>query len=366
MQKRIYGLDILRAIAIIDILIGHSFYLVNQNFFGMFDGVNLFFVLSGFLIGKILIKNMEREFTIKSLYTFWYRRWMRTLPAYFFILIILIAHSMAVHHSPFVHYSEYLFFVQCIKEASWKSIFPESWSLCIEEWFYFLIPIFFFLLRKFSMLSIKQIVLTVSIAVIILETFIRIFLVHKGSNFDSWNTDIRQSTFMRLDSIMYGVVGACFSYYKMWRREKLLFVIGLIIWAITIITSHIGYDTFWYFSLLSTQCIGTLLLLPLLNKLKTGRGIFFRFITFTSAISYSMYLLNLTPYSLITKSIPGSYFKVFGCMIFSYIGAYIMYKLIERPFMNLRDAKINRYRGLNRINEKEDFIPLRLKATEKE
>jgi peptidoglycan/LPS O-acetylase OafA/YrhL len=85
MQKRIYGLDILRAVAILDILIGHSLTHANIDF-GLFDGVNLFFVLSGFLIGKILIKNMEREFTIKSLYTFWYRRWMRTLPAYFLYL----------------------------------------------------------------------------------------------------------------------------------------------------------------------------------------------------------------------------------------------------------------------------------------
>ena len=55
------------------------------------DGVSIFFVLSGFLIGGILIKVLETEpATFKTLFNFWIRRWFRTLPNYLFILLILI------------------------------------------------------------------------------------------------------------------------------------------------------------------------------------------------------------------------------------------------------------------------------------
>jgi len=106
-KNRIYGLDILRALAIFFVVLDHSthtleksnseiirhlfrLYSWNLRYF-VFDGVSIFFVLSGFLIGGILIKTFEKEsLTIKSLLNFWIKRWVRTLPAYLFILSILV------------------------------------------------------------------------------------------------------------------------------------------------------------------------------------------------------------------------------------------------------------------------------------
>jgi peptidoglycan/LPS O-acetylase OafA/YrhL len=116
------------------------------------------------------------------------------------------------------------------------------------------------------------------------------------------------------------------------------------------------FNVFWYSSLLTSQCVGTLLLIPYLNDLKTGKGILFKFITFTSTISYSMYLLNFTPFSILTKSLPDGYIKVTGCIVFTYLGAYMMYKCIEKPFMNLRDRKP--YHGLHKIDEREEYISI--------
>jgi peptidoglycan/LPS O-acetylase OafA/YrhL len=94
-SNRVFGLDILRAAAILFVVIGHGSLLLSEelrvlcNYF-FFDRVSIFFVLSGFLIGGILIKLIEKNgFSLTILKSFWIRRWFRTLPNYFLILIVL-------------------------------------------------------------------------------------------------------------------------------------------------------------------------------------------------------------------------------------------------------------------------------------
>jgi peptidoglycan/LPS O-acetylase OafA/YrhL len=91
-KNRIYGLDVYRAIAIIIVVMGHGI-LVNPQIsppFPVIDGVELFFVLSGFLIGSILIRTLEKDnvFNFRSVLYFWKRRWFRTLPNYYLILFV--------------------------------------------------------------------------------------------------------------------------------------------------------------------------------------------------------------------------------------------------------------------------------------
>lgn len=94
---RIFGLDILRACAIMFVVIGHGHILIPEQYRDLvkeifhYDGVSIFFVLSGFLIGGILIKTLEKErLSKKVLLNFWVRRWFRTLPNYYLILTILL------------------------------------------------------------------------------------------------------------------------------------------------------------------------------------------------------------------------------------------------------------------------------------
>src|ERR1700722_16417443 len=99
---RNYGLDLLRAAAIGLVLISH-FSLV---FVGLFDpnpvvqpagflGVELFFVLSGFLIGQILLRTVLVSPVLPTVKIFWSRRWFRTLPAYYVVITILLVLSAA-------------------------------------------------------------------------------------------------------------------------------------------------------------------------------------------------------------------------------------------------------------------------------
>ena len=100
-NSRVFGLDILRALAILLVVTGHSYYFLpasfKNNVLSVFpDGVAIFFVLSGYLIGGILIRTLERDGAgFGNLLNFWVRRWMRTLPLYFLILLILCILSYA-------------------------------------------------------------------------------------------------------------------------------------------------------------------------------------------------------------------------------------------------------------------------------
>jgi peptidoglycan/LPS O-acetylase OafA/YrhL len=86
--SRVYGLDVFRAVAILFVLIGHSFenakILPEIKVFGRLGivGVELFFVLSGFLIGSIIMRLIDekRFHTLGDISAFWKRRWLRTLP----------------------------------------------------------------------------------------------------------------------------------------------------------------------------------------------------------------------------------------------------------------------------------------------
>lgn len=95
-HDRMFGLDVCRTIAILPVVFGHMLrysdphpFIQSLGFLAIF-GVDLFFCLSGFLIGRILLLDSTswHETQENGVMNFWYRRWMRTLPLYFFYLFV--------------------------------------------------------------------------------------------------------------------------------------------------------------------------------------------------------------------------------------------------------------------------------------
>ena len=130
------GLDFLRALAIVLVVNCHAVtafgspadYRVLQ--LGG-NGVDLFFVLSGWLLGRQLMREMRDTGTI-DLRRFWYRRWLRTLPAYYAVLAFTFAWQIAKGNRDLCW--SYLFFGQTYLTD--MPYFTVSWSLCVEEHFY--------------------------------------------------------------------------------------------------------------------------------------------------------------------------------------------------------------------------------------
>ena len=369
--KRIYGLDILRAMAILFVVVGHGKYLLPEKLryihrIVVFDGVSIFFVLSGFLIGGILIKIVEnKQANKKTLIDFWKRRWFRTLPNYFLILLIITFYFL-ITKNDFQVLSVKKYFIFCQNLFSpHPGFFPEAWSLSVEEWFYLIIPTIIFILIAVFKIKPQNSILISAFSILLFVVFFRIqrYLSVDIASIGEWDTIFRKQVFTRLDSLMFGVLGAYIQYYfpQKWIKVKLpLLISGIVLFVIIkclTLFSIVAVDSFYMCVLsFSVTSLATLFLLPFLSNLKTGSGVFYRGITVISLISYSMYLLNLTIVQkiIIKDIIPWdnlsgmkyltviSQYSVYW--IFTIIGSIIIYKYYEIPLTRLRDKKWNKIR----------------------
>lgn len=218
-QSRNSWLDLCRAVAISLVLISHGRHYLTPSveqaeFFriGGFWGVELFFVLSGFLIGSIMIRSISNADSPHGwIPSFWARRWLRTVPNYFLFLGVNVAlFYLAGRTSELPDLGRYIFFVQAL---AWPhpDFFGEAWSLAVEEVFYFAVPILvaaalFFRLRG------ANAVLVVAGLVFALSFLARLLSVYYAD--PTWDEGVRKVTLFRLDAIMVGVIVAyCFQHH---------------------------------------------------------------------------------------------------------------------------------------------------------
>ena len=148
-KQRIFGLDVMRAAAILLVVFSHTLWIV-PNAKGLvldllslsgFLGVEIFFVLSGFLIGKIIYKLfVNDEFDFSKVKYFWVRRWFRTLPNYYFVLLLNIALAIYLGTNLPDNLWQYFLFFQNFSSGM-PLFFTESWSLPIEEFAYIVGPL---------------------------------------------------------------------------------------------------------------------------------------------------------------------------------------------------------------------------------
>lgn len=149
-MKYIKSLDGLRAIAILLVMFFHFFFILEIGWIG----VQIFFVLSGFLITSILLDSKNYSF---SFYTkrFYWRRSLRIFPLYFsYLLIIALLFFLTGIPDNFVVNAPYLFtytfnLAPLFIGYNFDGFFTHFWSLAVEEQFYLIWPfIIYFLSRK--------------------------------------------------------------------------------------------------------------------------------------------------------------------------------------------------------------------------
>ncbi|OEK06087.1 hypothetical protein A8C32_18830 [Flavivirga aquatica] len=360
------------------VLISHGRSILNPIFnstdfmsLGGFWGVELFFVLSGFLIGGILIKIFEKEdsFDKEIILSFWKRRWFRTLPNYYLILIINVLIAIAIGRFVFNdirYYSIFLFFQNFFTRH--PGFFGEAWSLAVEEWFYLIFPVILFFVNSLLFpLQKKQSKFLISIIIVFLCSFILKLITVIYLNAE-WDSGIRKIVPLRLDSILTGVLFAWLNYYKIdvfVKYKKIMLVFAFFLLTISlfnyyndILKEGILESSFFsktlYFNITS---LGFAFLLPYANSNRTVglKSIWRKGVTLISLISYSMYLIHysfvflvINRLSKINDSIMFSiimYCCYFGITI---IFSILLYKYFEKPMTDLRDFNSNT-KGLNSV-----------------
>ncbi|MBF0196414.1 MAG: acyltransferase [Planctomycetes bacterium] len=335
-KSRIFGLDILRSLAILLVLISH-FYMHSDyavqfpwlNSFGYF-GVEIFFALSGFLIGSIILK-MDCTHPKNFLKVFWVKRWMRTLPNYYVILSLELWRQ-AVH--PY-YAKKYFFFLQGVSSAP-DDFYGVSWSLAVEEWFYLLLPLAILLIYRMKANMILSLTLML-IAYTILKYFYAFF------NHDLYS-QLPRMTFFRIDAILYGVLLSAVVIYfpKMIERWKYsLFLIAIAGFIALNFIIPVQSDFFVLSAKLSLNSLFFTMLIPFALSMRTNIKFFANSCRVFSEASYSMYLLHIPMLALYKYFLlPQLQYNVVGFVVFistvTMISIFWFY-VFEKPIMKLRE-----------------------------
>lgn len=355
-SQRIFGLDVLRAVAILIVVLEHSLSLLSeQNVFlnnlALPDGVDLFFVLSGFLIGNKLIESIEKNngFNRFQLSSFLKRRWLRTLPNYFLFLFLNLAliHFSLIPGEINAYTPSYFLFLQNFHKP-FDFMFWESWSLSVEEWFYVLFPLFLFFLFRLpsGILTTKNRILSVIGLFILAPLLYRWFSAYGMPDALDWDLYYRKLVLCRLDAMGYGLLAAFGKIYcsRLWNSiKKIGFVFGLCLLSVFVLYSLELQNSYWFSRTLyfSFYAISVMALLPMLNSLKTETLPFASF-SFISRISYSMYLIHLPLLHLFQNT---RFLAADGIVEIRYASywvlvlllSFLVYKYFEKPILDFKE-----------------------------
>ena len=360
--KRIFGLDILRAVAVLLVLVGHS----SDHFQppGWFHwlwapqgtlGVEIFFVLSGFLIGTIIIR-LARSGKLHNramVWDFWQRRWARTLPLYFFFYLVYLRFDY-LGVADLTRTYPFLFFMQ---NFAWPQIpfFQHSWSLSIEEWFYFFFPLVFLFFARDER-AYRRPLLATCLVFIVGPMIGRILVLRHVHDFEAFNDQVRMVVVNRLDAIFVGVLLALIriewpNAYARLRKLGFIGIVGIAGVALYLSLGVPGLTEHYWLMLLCFPIMSLLIAiaLPYVENIKSlGLRFLDSFISYTSKVSYSLYLGHICMITLVDGVLDRLGINVHGALMT--MGAYLIYGAayygfatityfyIEAPFLKLRNA----------------------------
>jgi peptidoglycan/LPS O-acetylase OafA/YrhL len=209
---RIKRLDIMRCAAILLVLFHHSAVLPSISQMG-YVGVDMFFVLSGFLISGLLYAEYQKRGAI-SFRRFFIRRGLKIYPAFYAMLLVTFVVQLAAGKlSGWGAYAREILFVQDYKPGIWL----HCWSLGIEEHFYILLPILLLLLIRFSSSSPNpfRVIPRAFLVVAVVCFALRAATVHFTPAASYYGDTITMPTHLRIDELFFGVLlGYFYSFHR--------------------------------------------------------------------------------------------------------------------------------------------------------
>lgn len=220
-MPRLPGLDLLRSIAIVWVMLFHSFLVggLGPDFewlsrFG-WAGVDIFFVLSGFLIGSQLLRTLRRGEPLALSGFYWRRAW-RILPAFAAVLAFYIAFP-ALREAPGLEawWQFATFTLNLFIDYSHNQAFSHAWSLCVEEHFYLLFPLLAAgLARRPSAAGFMGLCAALLLGGVALRAGVWLHDEALDPTRSWFIEDIYYPTWMRLDGLLVGVMLATLRVYR--------------------------------------------------------------------------------------------------------------------------------------------------------
>jgi peptidoglycan/LPS O-acetylase OafA/YrhL len=302
------ALDGMRGLAILLVVIYHNFNFINYTFFGWL-GVDLFFVLSGFLITEILLQTFTRK---NYLPTFYIKRALRIFPLYYVALIVFLwlLPAFLKDTSMFYYYTSNQLWLWAFLQ-NWLYIFKQPsgfgllnhfWSLAVEEQFYLLWPVIVMSIKK------PKALLIFIAFILILVIALRLYVwIEKIENLHYYNL----YTFSRIDGICIGCIVALLQKINKHFLSKNTTWIVLLFAALNFLFYYINKFSHYTFPFLALIGYTTFaMIFGLLVNIGTTQGSHWivwifnnSFLKFFGKISFGLYVIHWPIYILLREHV---------------------------------------------------------------
>jgi peptidoglycan/LPS O-acetylase OafA/YrhL len=362
------GLDLLRAIAIVWVMLFHSHMVGGLGPLGDafarhgWMGVDLFFVLSGFLIGQQVLAPLSRGERLRF-GDFYLRRALRILPA-FWVMLALYVLWPGIREKPLMEpWWKFAFFLFNVLYTHGHDAFAQVWSLCVEEHFYLVFPVLAWALSH--RLTRRGFITLCTVLVaggVVLRAGIWIHdalrQVAAGSTHADWfGPDLYYPTWNRLDGLLAGVCLAALRVYRparwdaLQRHANAALLLGLMLLGVSVACfwsrlSPIGNSIGW-------PLLSWAMALLVFAGASTRSWIGARALpgaTWRAAVSYSLYLTHTAAAGVLHRQagemVDGHGLATFAAyaVVTLAAGAALHYA-VEHPGLRLRDRWLKRRAG---------------------
>jgi peptidoglycan/LPS O-acetylase OafA/YrhL len=363
MAGYIRSLDGVRALAIILVMLFHFYYVLEIGWIG----VQIFFVLSGYLITNILVESKAKSDLSPYLKRFYWRRTLRIFPLYYFYLLavtvlFLFTGKPANFPATAAYLYTYTYNIQPLfSEFQFDSFFTHFWSLCVEEQFYLFWPLLIYLFnRKQQKVMIISLIMFIPLFRMIFGSWLLENTYHETgeilyrftlSHFDAfaWGGSIAIFRLNERVSMKYQTVALSVSL-------AILIVFGLFnlqsyqgVSTITSLGYPIGgmmnFQHVWSYTVINLFATCLILLLITLDRRPSMLGRLFGNKVFIEIgkISYGMYVYHwilLTLYRVyIHPYIQNLFvsFLVYSMLVFAV--SWLSYECLEKFFLKIKEKK---------------------------
>ena len=384
--EKLPGLDVIRGLAILWVLLYHSFILGGKVWplsfgdwlsrcflefvnFGWL-GVDLFFVLSGFLITRILLSTRGSKTYFSSFYV---RRALRIFPLYYgFLIVVFFVFCLPAYHlahwpaaeellSDQAWYWTYLANIKVFFTNRWQNPYiNHTWSLAVEEQFYLFWPLFCWLLapRKLAWLC---------LGIILACPAVRVFLAWRGAS----DVVLKSFTFAQIDLLAFGaLLSLRASGWITLRRLQVFWGAGLAFSLLALCAGRqlaSGMDQLFYIFTITGIAFSLLILagLEASNFLAKRDSSWLVLLASFGKYSYAIYLIHqpmavfglqsfsqrfITPY---VSNLPLQVAANFVCLSFvAYTVSWAIYHGYEKHFLGLK-----KYWAYSSLNERKRSAP---------
>lgn len=346
-RVQIEQLNGIRGFAFIMILLDHA----GLTGYFLWSSLDLFFVLSGFLITGILLSQQKNDDYFKIFYA---RRFLRVFPAFYISLIVgmlalrVVSQAQVLSIATFTA-NIYMPFVDLYKVPDSYWALGPFWSLAVEEQFYLIWPLIVFRLDPKRLLWVCG--LMIITAPILRGLAYQFLYLPKIANYDV----VHMFTWNRMDLLAAGSAIAACRHLKLFEAQTLA-RFGVMLGGVSAILLGLAVLTMpdfrfsghsFFFSTIGFTMFGGLMTGVIMYLANSNSGPIVRFFSFkplayAGTISYTMYLIHGTILSVLEHDfgIRGIWQLAAVAFVITFTLAAISWHLMELPIKNLKDRRL--------------------------